>query len=318
MISANSSSLIHFTNKLSTLKRILCNGIRYSYAFESIPQGVLNNLINDTTKIASSILNYDDSYGIALPMVSFCDIPLTRALDHSNTYGKYGIGIEKDFMLHFYKEYFNPVIYSSSDAIKEAIYFFSAERLRTMDRILDSAVTLINTEEYINFLKVSEHSKAADILAYLPTSLQNEYNQHIEESYNTSIILALYKPYKGTNFLGKEQVFYDEREWRAFYPHSDGSPYSWLFPITRKEFLTRRQELNAQISQWEDGYITIPENCLDAISHIIVKNDYQRDSIIEFILKSRKLFGHTISQDSKLKYKIISKISSFEKTETDY
>lgn len=318
MISANSSSLIHFTKRIETLKLILTNGLRYSYAFESVPHGVLNNLVNDTTNIPSSILNYGNDYGIALPMVSFCDIPLTRAFQHSKLYGKYGIGIEKDFMLYFYKDYFNPVVYTSSDALKKAISFFSSERLRTMDRIIESTATLINQDESVELLRFTEQTKASEILNNLPSIIQNDFNQHFEESYNMSIILALYKPYKGVNYLGNEQVFYDEREWRAFFPHADESQHSWFFPISRSDFLIHKGELNKQISKWEEAYITIPQNCLDAISHIIVKNENQRDSIIDFILKSRKLFGYPIEPESKLKYKIISKISSFEKAQKDY
>lgn len=318
MISANSSSLIHFTHKMSTLKLILRNGIRYSYAFESLPQGVLDNLLNETTIIPTLTLNYNNSYGVALPMVSFCDIPLTRASEHSKLYGKYGIGIEKDYMLYFYKEFFNPVIYSSGDSLDKAIHFFSSERLRTMDRILDYTTTHMEKNLCNEFLKVAEHKSSLEALQYLPQTLQNEFKQRLEESYNISIVLALYKPYKGINSFGKEQVFYDEREWRAFYPHANEAPYYWYFPCTRNEFLTNRDELNTQISKCEDSYITIPQNYYDAISHIIVKNDYQRDSIIQFILNTQKLFGFPIERNSKLKYKIISKISSFEETENDY
>lgn len=303
---------------MSTLKLILRNGIRYSYAFESFPSGVINNLVNDTTKLPKFLLNYDESYGVALPMVSFCDIPITRALEHAKIYGKYGIGIEKDFMLRFYKNFFNPVIYSSGYSLNEAIAFFSSERLRTMDRILNLANQLSDEEKKNFFSKLSKENKASDVLTELPVSIQKEHLQRVDEGYNLSMLLALYKPYKGKNSYGKEQIFYDEREWRAFYPHTAECEYSWLIPCTREEYQIERNTLNDGISKWENGFITIPENCIDAVSHIIVKYDYQRDILIDYILKSTRLLGYPIQKNNPIKYKVISKISSFEKTEKDY
>lgn len=318
MNSANSSSLIHFTRKISTLKLILLNGIRYSYAFESFPKGVLFNLVNETRTLPSFVLNYDDNYGVAIPMVSFCDIPLTRANEHSRIYGRYGIGLEKDYMLEFYKYFFNPIIYSASESLDDAFRFFSSERIRTMERILEYINNRMSEKEKSIFLNNIKSKKASEAIRCLPKYLQDEYNQRVDEGYNMSILLALYKPYKGINYLGREQVFYDEREWRAFFPHADGAAYSWNFACTREDFLSYRDDLNSQISKWEDGFIKIPQNCFDAISHIIVKNDYQRKSIIDFILKSKKLFGYTIERDNPVKYKLISKISSFEKNSNDY
>lgn len=318
MISANSSSLIHFTPKISTLKLILRNGIRYSYAFESLPNGVLCNLLNENTSSPFYIHISDEQHGVAIPMVSFCDIPLTRALEHSRIYGKYGIGIEKEFMLYYYTNFFNPIIYSASDSLDEAFRFFSSERLKTMERILEYIKNNMSEDEKTAYLNNITSKNAAEAIACLPKYLQEEYNQRVEEGYNMSILLALYKPYKGINYLGKEQVFYDEREWRAFFPHADETAYSWYFGCTRKDFLSYRDELNTQISNWEDGFIKIPQNCFDAISHIIVKNDYQRDCIIDFILKAKRLFGYPIDRDNPIKYKLISKISSFDKNSNDY
>lgn len=318
MISANSSSLIHFTRKISTLKLILRNGIRYSYAFESLPNGVLYNLVNDTALIPPDFYNYDERHGVAIPMVSFCDIPLTRAHEHTCIYGKYGIGIEKEFMLRYYTDFFNPIIYSTSESLNEAFRFFSSERLRTMERILGYIQNSMSEDEKVEFLNNMTSENATEAILCLPKYLQDEYNQRVEEGYNISILLALYKPYKGINYLGKEQVFYDEREWRAFFPHADKTAYSWNFACTREAFLSNRDDLNAQISNSEDGFITIPQNCVDAISHIIVKRDYQRDIIIDFILNAKRLFGYPIDRDNPIKYKLISKISSFDKNSNDY
>ena len=89
----NSSSLFHFTQKLDTLKKIIKNGLRYSFAYEQYPSSIVQSYlspfedINDDLKMAN---------GVAIPMISFCDIPITRASEHIDRYGHYMIGLNKN------------------------------------------------------------------------------------------------------------------------------------------------------------------------------------------------------------------------------
>lgn len=83
----NASSLFHFTKELSTLKLILQNGVRFSYAFENYPQSVISNFCDIT-----DITNTNEDLGVAIPMASFCDIPITRASEHMQKYGYYSLG----------------------------------------------------------------------------------------------------------------------------------------------------------------------------------------------------------------------------------
>ena len=39
----NSSSLFHFTQKLDTLKKIIKNGLRYSFAYEQYPSSIVQS-----------------------------------------------------------------------------------------------------------------------------------------------------------------------------------------------------------------------------------------------------------------------------------
>ena len=48
MAAINSTSLLHFTSKLSVLKKILTKGLRHSYAFESFPDDVISNHLSST------------------------------------------------------------------------------------------------------------------------------------------------------------------------------------------------------------------------------------------------------------------------------
>ena len=108
----NASSLFHFTKKKETLKSILSNGLRFSYAFESIsPQITANINYPSNPSIVEEL--YKDT-GVAIPMMSFCDIPITRTSSHMDHYGKYMIGFAKKLLTELYKPIINPVLYIHS------------------------------------------------------------------------------------------------------------------------------------------------------------------------------------------------------------
>jgi hypothetical protein len=87
-MSLSSNSIIHFTGEKSHLKSILKSGFRPSFCKEKI--------------------TFDNAMEIHVPMVSFCDIPLSKIKDHIGKYGEYGIGLTKDWAE---KQGLNPVLY---------------------------------------------------------------------------------------------------------------------------------------------------------------------------------------------------------------
>ncbi len=85
----SSSSLIHFTKKKDALKGILNEDFKVKFCLEKIhtPIGEMFN---------------------AIPMVSFCDIPLSGLKEHIEKYGDYAIGLKKSWGQ---KNGLNPVLY---------------------------------------------------------------------------------------------------------------------------------------------------------------------------------------------------------------
>jgi len=79
----SSNTLFHFTNKYKNLINILENDFRPHYALEDF------NAI-----FPGQPVNY---LKLAIPMVSFCDIPLSQTGEHLSTYGCYGIGLTKEW-----------------------------------------------------------------------------------------------------------------------------------------------------------------------------------------------------------------------------
>lgn len=72
----SSATLFHFTRSLENLKAILGEGFKPFYSSEDL-----------------TMFGVRECPGI--PMVSFCDIPLSRAGKHVGDYGRYAIGLDK-------------------------------------------------------------------------------------------------------------------------------------------------------------------------------------------------------------------------------
>lgn len=96
MSKISSETLFHFTTKPDYLFKILENCFTPRYYPEVID-------IKGMTKSE-----------IAIPMVCFCDIPLSQIKNHIDTYGEYGIGMSKNWAK---KNNLNPVIYLEKDSI---------------------------------------------------------------------------------------------------------------------------------------------------------------------------------------------------------
>jgi hypothetical protein len=101
-ISAN--SLFHFTKRLDNLLGILKNEFIPKYREEEF-----------------TFSKVRDKYSLFVPMVCFCDLPLSQIKNHVSEYGEYGVGLSKEWGV---SNGLNPVIYLQkgtviSDAITE-------------------------------------------------------------------------------------------------------------------------------------------------------------------------------------------------------
>lgn len=93
MAAPRSRTLFHFTKDLKVLKSILKHGFFPKYSLEDIAWFVAQEID-----------------AVAFPVVSFCDIPLSRITDHVTFYGQYGIGMRRQWGI---KRGFNPIVYVS-------------------------------------------------------------------------------------------------------------------------------------------------------------------------------------------------------------
>ena len=157
--------LFHFTQK-NRLYDILSSTFKVSYARERILGG---NEIKE----------------FAVPMVSFSDLRLSELKDNIGTYGKFGIGLTKDWAIN---QGLNPVMYASQYSL------FTENFIRA-------------TEDFFKLVNQT-----------------NDTSGRYETAYNNTLNTLRYiKNYKGDLIrpgkkIKKNYVFANEREWRYVPP----------------------------------------------------------------------------------------------------
>ena len=314
----HSSSLFHFTKMKAVFKSILKNGLRYSFAFEAFPDSIVNNIfchgllqtIGDTENTADR--------GFAIPMISFCDIPLTRIHTHSKRYGHFAIGINKDYLCHIYEEFINPVLYVESNSVMVALKHLTQAQGIAM-KYLCSIIQADKSFDFDNFIEcVASHTLTIqEAIDGLPKEVRELYEYVIECRAAITKVLSLTKPTHGVNVDGLKQSFYDEHEWRAIYPNLHDTPFEWQVGCYRSEFKESRDFLNSELNGENNAFIDIPGYWFNQIAHIIVPKEKDIRSISNFIMHSDTLFGHTdIEMNQRIH--LLSRITSFERIQNDY
>ena len=158
----SSNSLFHFTSKKEFLINILTHNFR--------PRFCLEDLTNFTFG--------GEPLELAIPMVCFCDIPLSKIKVHLNKYGDYGIGLTKKWGI---LNGISPILYSEKDS-----------RTANLIRNIFQEV-IVNTKRGYHVTVDRSQDLIFDILRYT-------------------------KPYQGKMWRKDKYIdkirFYDEREWR--------------------------------------------------------------------------------------------------------
>lgn len=130
----SSNSLMHFTNEKDHLKSILSQTFKIHYCKEVIDFGGRRGTV-----------------AIFVPMISFCDIPLSQIKNHISSYGEYGIGMSKEWAI---SHKLNPVLYfqrnsSLSDSYKRAFHKLVVEGKTESDEFADGEKALTDILRYI-------------------------------------------------------------------------------------------------------------------------------------------------------------------------
>ena len=155
----STNSIIHYTKSFTTLSSILQKGLRLKYCLEYLTHG------KTTT-------------GAAHPMISFCDVPLSSSSQHFAAYGRYGIGLSKQWAI---RHEVNPVIYFDKNSHLSSCLKSLLEDQRNKNSGLTAS-------QGNNILRIKAYAK--------------NYSRDLK---------------RGGKII-KNYRFYDEREWRLVPP----------------------------------------------------------------------------------------------------
>lgn len=177
--SVSSEFFFHFTDKIEYIEDMMLNGFKPFYCPE-----MLEYLADNELKTIE----------LAYPVICFCDLPLNLQEKHQERFGRYGIGLKKEWGL---KNYLTPVIYSHNKAITSGIVKNFIDIYKKLDNGLNKSV--LNQTDFF--------------------TLRNCF----------SLLIMSTKPYEGRQYIKVEKRFsnylsrfYDEREWRFIPTNVDG------------------------------------------------------------------------------------------------
>ncbi len=159
----STNGVFHYTSTIKNLISILSNGFYPSYCKEIMIYG-------------------KKRYDYAVPMVSFCDIPLSEINDHIAKYGSFAIGLSREWAK---ENMLNPVIY--------------IEKNSSLGKGLNST---------LDYIFKDWHERLDD----------SEFDRFYELAYKGSLnVIYSSKNYEGRlvrEGKDKNYIFYNEREWR--------------------------------------------------------------------------------------------------------
>lgn len=264
-LSLSANTLFHFTDSFDKLESIFINYFYPRYCLE------------DQSFLVAETL----SRHAAIPMVSFCDIPLSQVNSHTAVYGRYCLGLTKTWGI---KNKINPVMYA----------------------VPESYSTTLLKESFASLYPLNPK-----LLRYdnVPTNLTIGNVATMLYSF-----FAFLKPYEGEfwregQLINENVRFYDEREWR-YVPPLDQLNDRGLIPVMGKEQYANEQTRDC-CNQKLEKYFSLTFRTED-IKYIIVRNDSE---IIKFAEQIDRLDAKYTHQEKRL---LITRLMSMEQIISDF
>ena len=296
---SHASTLFHYTKTTDALLSILKSGLRFTYCLEVYPLLPVRK--------------------VGVPMISFCDIPISDSVEHVQKYGSYAIGLTKESLLE--NEHLCNIIspvhyYISPNPIKPA--FQELDDIRRMQKKLYENYTSASIKEQINAMEDGNYLRVDDI----PNEVVQEglrCKKHIKQNLEaTCFAIGLLKPHTSYRKRKDEeeivrQVNYDECEWRIIAPEiwdmDKGTTQSWLW--SEKEYKKWRGDgVKPFIG---DSKVIFSVDC---ISCIVVETEQEIPAFIQKLGELETLCEEPLLQEQR--NLLFSKVISFERIKKDF
>lgn len=307
MNNPNASSLFHFTDSFDVLKAIVSDGLMFSYSYEE----------HDFSSLRED--EHLPFKGIAIPMICFCNTPISRVENHARVYGKYFVAIDQEFSMKTFGPILNAVIYYSSNNFAYSIFCLDRTKQYLTKNFFCSLNNLNNIEkERITESLLSDDS-IEDRLAKLTSNISEEMDVLNKFDFASDFIIGLSKPILGENKLGEKCYLDEEREWRAFWMDNSMDKLRWRYYESKAEYDKDKDKLKELISESDSSHLTLPSiEWANMITSIGVEKEAQIPELIDHILSSKTFFGCGDNHEiPNIKQYIISRITSFERLSQD-
>lgn len=189
MSNFRTSSIFHYTNSLESLKSILSDGFYPNYCKESFPHS-------------------KGIYYVGIPMVSFCDIPVSLTDIFRRRYGKFALGLSKEWAL---EKNINPLLYVHNQNIFNSLH------------LIHSFLQLLKEES--GFVEGSSDQFTFELNQDGLNNLKN-WIRIQQMNYATLQLFGYFKPLE-INRKEELQSNYEENERRYIVPESNEIPWLW-------------------------------------------------------------------------------------------
>lgn len=289
----HTTSLFHYTQDWKNVLGILQNGIYFSYSFDDL-----------------------GAIFIAIPMISFCDIPLSRNQEHISRYGNYAVGISKDALLNKYPNgFWGPVhyVFNGSAVIlasiaKEQLKSKESEFNEFIDNRLENPLP-----EYAGYFDTEKGKVHFSIDEFMPITEMENTIQNLNKA--ICYTLGFIKPFDGKNKQREKQYNYDECEWRIILPErvklTNGENLKWIY--SQEEYNNWRGDK----SQTKPHIQFAPfKFSIDHLRFIIVESDNELATCVKDIMALKTFCGEPINDE--IKAQLCSKIISQEQISKDF
>lgn len=284
---SHTSTLFHYTNRQNVILSILKEGIKFSFCKERL----------------------SNKYCVGIPMISFCDIPIGNSAEQSYKYGKYAIGISKQYVIEHFAEGIGPVNYYTSEHFIEAAF-----------KLLEVETEYREALNSITEGKKKDFSITIGSKTYVGSGLKKEESPFVLKAFFKSdeyhraatMSIGLMKRYK-SEYNGKMQVNYDECEWRMVFPEyariSEDKLCKWFW--TEDSYDKWRESVsNKFLDDWSLTF------SVSDISYLIVPTNKQIPSLIKSLSRLKTVCGNEISNEERSF--LYSKVLSFEQIKRDF
>jgi hypothetical protein len=230
-----------------------------------------------------------------IPMVCFCDLPLSAldkhmGLSEEEGYGKYGLGMSKDWGI---AQKLNPVTYFTEESHVLRGMLDVTDRLYRIKQHYDAEM-----EKLIKKYGAEKLHKKVSFRERMTVATYDYSNRAFDAS---RLAQQYYKPYK--NALNQYR-YYDEREWR-YVPSLTDNPAINVSPIFAKDKDYEAKKTHYKVIIERHHMLSFNAN---DIKYIIVREDSSVDELIKRLSSIEKysdqdrnrLIGRIITYDQIL------------------